>query len=121
MSDLARRLLEEALDDQGLAELDRLLGLATVVTWPRAGHPIDASTLAGLDLSAAERDSLLANALAMPADDVSATALRRRLAAGEVDSAAIDPAIGLAAWMLDRAHATGEAPAHAITDERAEP
>jgi nicotinate-nucleotide adenylyltransferase len=67
----------------------RLLALATVVTCPRRGHAIDAEVLAGLDLTAAERSSLLANVLAGPADEVAASELRRRWRCGERDLAEI--------------------------------
>lgn len=63
----------------------RLLALATVVTYPRQGHPITASALAGLDLTADERRALLANVLDAPADDTAASDLRRRWRAGERD------------------------------------
>lgn len=61
----------------------RLLALATIVTYPRAGHPVDAHALADLDLTAAERQALLANVLDAPADHVSASELRARWRAGE--------------------------------------
>ena len=61
----------------------RLLSLCTVVTWPRAGHPVSASTLRGLDLTPAERDALLAHVLDEPADAVAASDLRRRWRRGE--------------------------------------
>ncbi|MEO6596170.1 MAG: nicotinate (nicotinamide) nucleotide adenylyltransferase [Planctomycetota bacterium] len=67
----------------------RLLELCTVVTFPRAGHAIDEAVLANLDLSASERQHLLGNALAMPADAVSANELRRRWRRGERDLAEI--------------------------------
>ncbi|MBL9076080.1 MAG: nicotinate (nicotinamide) nucleotide adenylyltransferase [Planctomycetes bacterium] len=70
-----------------------LLQLATVVTYPRRGHAIDAARLAGLDLTAAERTALLANVLDEPADDVAASDLRRRWRAGERDLAAIPAAV----------------------------
>jgi len=63
-------------------EHHRLLELATVVTWPRAGYPIDAQQLRTLDLRDDERQTLLANVLELPADDVSASALREQLRAG---------------------------------------
>ncbi|MBL8728742.1 MAG: nicotinate (nicotinamide) nucleotide adenylyltransferase [Planctomycetes bacterium] len=71
----------------------RVLALATVVTYPRRGHPIDAEVLAGLDLSAAERGALLANVLAGPADEVAASDLRRRWRRGERDLVEIPAAV----------------------------
>ena len=61
----------------------RLLELATVVTFPRKGYPILASDLAKLDLTTTEQESLLANVLDLPADDVAASDLRDRWRAGE--------------------------------------
>jgi nicotinate-nucleotide adenylyltransferase len=78
-------------------EHHRILALATVVTYPRAGHPMDASTLAGLDLDDAERQSLLAQRLPLPADAVSSTAIRAALARGE-DCPDVAP--GVAAYAL---------------------
>jgi nicotinate-nucleotide adenylyltransferase len=63
----------------------RILGLATVVTWPRAGCPVRAADLESLDLTRAERSSLLANVLDAPADAVSASDLRARWRSGEHD------------------------------------
>ena len=57
----------------------RMLELATFVTWPRAGHPVDPTGLARLDLDEAERASLLDHTLDLPADDVAASDLRARL------------------------------------------
>ena len=71
----------------------RILALATVVTYPRAGHPVDPSRLAGLRLSADERDRLLANVLPLPADAVSATDLRARWQHGERDLGELAPAV----------------------------
>ena len=70
-----------------------LLRLATFVTYPRHGHPIDPAMLQDLDLSAAEREALLQNVLDEPADDVAASELRRRWRAGEHDLAAVPPAV----------------------------
>ena len=71
----------------------RLLALATTVTYPRAGHPVQAAELAALDLTAAERESLLANVLDLPADAIAASDLRARWQAGEHDLPALDPAV----------------------------
>lgn len=69
-----------------------LLRLATVVTYPRAGHPIGPHCLDGLDLTPAERSALLTNVLDGPADDVAATGLRDRVRRGE-DLADLTPAV----------------------------
>jgi nicotinate-nucleotide adenylyltransferase len=61
----------------------RLLSLCSIAVVPRLGVAIDERALAGLDLTAAERRHLLAHVLEMPADDLSASDLRRRLAGGE--------------------------------------
>jgi nicotinate-nucleotide adenylyltransferase len=61
----------------------RLLRLCRVATFPRHGSEPTAAALAGLDLTDAERAQLLAHALAFPADAVSSSDLRRRLASGE--------------------------------------
>ncbi len=74
-------------------EHHRLLALATVVTCPRAGHPVHAAQLAALDLTSEERASLLDNVLEVEADDVNSTGLRARLRAGERPAAAIAPAV----------------------------
>ncbi|MCB9887100.1 MAG: nicotinate (nicotinamide) nucleotide adenylyltransferase [Planctomycetes bacterium] len=69
----------------------RLLELATIVTYPRAGHPVAAADLDGLDLSDDEKEHLLEHVLQLPADDVNSTALRRRLRAGDRSLAEIHP------------------------------
>jgi nicotinate-nucleotide adenylyltransferase len=61
----------------------QLLELATVVTWPRRGYPIDPARLRALDLSSEECQALLAHVLDLPADDVAASDLRERLRRGE--------------------------------------
>ena len=71
----------------------RLLALATVVTYPRLGHPVRESELAALDLTPSERSTLLANVLDLPADATAARDLRRRWQQGERDLAEIDPAV----------------------------
>jgi len=71
----------------------RLLELATVVTFPRKGYVVSPADLDGLDLNAAERQSLLANRLEMPADDVSATDLRTRWQRGERSLAELPDAV----------------------------
>ena len=71
----------------------RVLGLATVVTYPRLGHPVAAGALERLDLTPEERRLLLANVLDVPADAFAASELRRQWRAGSRDSAALDPAV----------------------------
>lgn len=71
----------------------RLLELATVATWPRAGYPVDAAHLEGLDLDSRERASLLANVLELPADDLAASDLRERLRRGEARPVELHPAV----------------------------
>ena len=62
-----------------------ILQLATVVTYPRRGYPIDPALLAGLDLTPAERSQLLSQVLDLPADDIAASRLRERWRRGERD------------------------------------
>jgi nicotinate-nucleotide adenylyltransferase len=64
-------------------EHHRLLEVATVVTFPRAGFVVAPQDLVGLDLSQEERDTLLKHRLEMPADDVSATDIRTRWRKGD--------------------------------------
>ena len=71
----------------------RLLQLATMVTYPRAGYAADPQALAQVDLSPAERQRLLARVLDVPADAVSATDLRARLRAGERRPDDLPPAV----------------------------
>jgi nicotinate-nucleotide adenylyltransferase len=69
--------------------------VATIVTFPRASHPIDVELLAQLDLTNAERATLLANVLDVEPDAVSATAIRTALRDGadaDVD-ALLHPAV----------------------------
>lgn len=70
-----------------------ILARCTVVTWPRQHHPVDERTLAALPLTPAERATLLAHVLAMPADAVAATDLRARLRAGRTDLPELDEAV----------------------------
>lgn len=60
-----------------------LLELAVLATYPRAGHPIDAAALAGLDLTDEERAEILAHVLDVEPDDVSASEIRARLRRGD--------------------------------------
>lgn len=61
-----------------------VLELATVVTFPRTGYPIDRAVLEGQDLTAAEIHALVATSIEADTDDVSATAIRAALARGEI-------------------------------------
>jgi nicotinate-nucleotide adenylyltransferase len=74
-------------------EHHRVLQLATVATFPRLGFPLDASCLAGLDLTAVEQKSLLSHVLQIPADNVTATTLRADLRAGRRHLAQLEPAV----------------------------
>ena len=60
----------------------RLLRLCTLVIYPRLGFPIEREVLTRQDLTAGEIDRLLAHVLEVPADAVSATAIRDALRAG---------------------------------------
>lgn len=71
----------------------RLLRLARVATFPRLGASIDAAVLDGLDLTADERDQLLRDRLALPADALAAADLRGRLARGERGLPELEPAV----------------------------
>ena len=59
-----------------------LLELVTLVTWPRAGYPLDREELAHQDLSPTEIETLCSWVLDVAADGVSATAIRDALARG---------------------------------------
>jgi len=74
-------------------EHHRLMQLATVVTYPRQGHPVAEAALSNLDLSADERRSLLGNVLPLAADDIAATVIRANLGRGGRDLADLDPAV----------------------------
>ena len=56
-----------------------LCELAVLVTCPRMGHPVDASSLHDLDLDDRVRDEILAHVLEMEPDDVSASEIRECL------------------------------------------
>lgn len=71
----------------------RILQLARVATFPRLHHPIDRTSLEGLDLSDDEKDRLLAAVLAIDPDATSAQDLRARLRSGERDLGELEPAI----------------------------
>lgn len=71
----------------------RILRLARVATFPRVGWSVDEAALDGLDLTAAERASLLAGALRLAPDTVAASDVRARLARGERGIAELDPRV----------------------------
>jgi nicotinate-nucleotide adenylyltransferase len=64
-------------------EHHRVLELATIVTYPRSGFPIERGVLAAQDLTATEIDELLAFTIEAAADQVSATSIREALGRGE--------------------------------------
>ena len=66
-------------------EHHRILELARVATFPRLGATISADALTTLDLTPAERQGLLRDALQIEPDSVSASSIRQRLAAGQRD------------------------------------
>lgn len=65
----------------------------TVVTWPRAGHPIDRAQVDALPLHPDERASLLAHVLPLAADAIAASDLRRRWQQGERELPELLPAV----------------------------
>jgi len=69
------------------------LELAVPVTCPRAGHPVDAESLARLGLEARQRDEILAHVLRMPSDDVSASEIRTCLRRGESAARWLQPVV----------------------------
>ena len=71
----------------------RILELARIATFPRLGFAIDAPSLEGLDVSAAERENLLAHRLHLEPDSVSASDLRTRLARGDRGIQDLDPRV----------------------------
>lgn len=71
----------------------RLLSMATVVTVPRAGHPVRPDDLRHLDLSDAERGALLAHVLDVPAETTAASDVRARWRAGDRDLADVPAAV----------------------------
>lgn len=74
----------------------RLLSLATVATYPRLGHPVAPSALAGLDFTPDERRRLLANVLPIPAeavDAINASAVREAIRAGRGATVALPPGV----------------------------
>ena len=59
-----------------------VLELATIVTCPRMGYPVDASTLDALALSETQRQEILDHVLDVEPDDVAATEIRAAIRAG---------------------------------------
>lgn len=74
-------------------EPERIVGLCTIVTYPRLGHPVTPELVAALPLPAATRAQLLAHVLDVPADGVAASDLRARWRAGERDLPELSPAV----------------------------
>jgi len=70
-----------------------ILALCTVVTYPRAGHPVGPTELDALPVPATERERLRAHVLTLPADAVAASDLRARWRHGERDLAELAPAV----------------------------
>jgi nicotinate-nucleotide adenylyltransferase len=71
----------------------RICELATLVTYPRLGHPIDEATIAALPLSPDARARIAAHVLALPADAVAASDLRARWRRGERNLPELAPAV----------------------------
>lgn len=71
----------------------RLCELATLVTYPRLGHPIDAAAIAALPLPADARARIAAHVLDLPADAVAASDLRARWRRGERQLPELAPAV----------------------------
>lgn len=61
----------------------RICELATLATYPRAGHPVDAAAIAALPLPPAARAAVAAHVLDLPADAVASSDLRARWRRGE--------------------------------------
>jgi len=61
----------------------RVCELATLATYPRLGHPVDAAALAALPLPPAARASVAAHVLELPADAIASSDLRARWRRGE--------------------------------------
>jgi nicotinate-nucleotide adenylyltransferase len=73
-------------------EIDEVLRLATIVTLPRAGHAAEPA-IDALALPEGERRRLREHLLRIEPDDVSASRIRARLAAGEDCSALLHPRV----------------------------
>lgn len=70
-----------------------LMDLAVLVTCPRMGHPVDASTFAATGLAEHQVNELRANVLAVEPDDVSASEIREYLRLGQSSSPWLRPAV----------------------------
>ncbi len=70
-----------------------VLRMAVLVTFPRAGYPVDPSVLDTLELTATERRELKAHVLDGEPDGVSATDIRARLRRGEATQDLLHPAV----------------------------
>lgn len=74
-------------------EHHRILQLATVAVFPRGGVELRPELLAGLDLTAAERQALLGNVLPFAADATASRELRQALRLGRDVGEQIDAAV----------------------------
>lgn len=70
-----------------------LCELAVIVTCPRMGHPVDATSLLDLDLEPRARDEILEHVLQMEPDDVSASQIRACLREHRSASQWLRPAV----------------------------
>ncbi len=71
----------------------RICELATLATYPRLGHPVDAAALAALPLPPAARAAVAAHVLDLPADAVASSDLRARWRRGERTLPEVAPAV----------------------------
>ena len=71
----------------------RLLSMCTVVTYPRAGHPLSDAVFDAMPIPESARAMLRANVLALPALTTAATDLRARWRRGERELAELPPAV----------------------------
>lgn len=71
----------------------RICELATLATYPRLGHPVDAAAMAALPLPPAARAAVAAHVLDLPADAVASSDLRARWRRGERGLPELAPAV----------------------------
>lgn len=71
----------------------RICELATLATYPRLGHPVDAAAIAALPLPSVARAAVAAHVLDLPADAVAASDLRARWRRGERALPELAPAV----------------------------
>jgi nicotinate-nucleotide adenylyltransferase len=72
---------------------ERILALATIVTYPRLHHPATRDALARAGVPPALHAALLGHVLPLPADAIAASELRARWRAGERDLPELAPAV----------------------------